>query len=92
MHASSYAIIKAIKLLFLQLLQKDGELSQLHDVTETVRKEEFQHDQIQDRLRHYEAQAQLVDTLQNELTSAQVQLVFNYHLNMFLSLIIVLFL
>ena len=30
------------------------------------------HEQIQDRLRHYEAQAQLVETLQKELQSSQV--------------------
>ena len=30
------------------------------------------HEQIQDRLRHYEAQAQLVETLQRELHSSQV--------------------
>ncbi|XP_041370110.1 golgin subfamily A member 2-like isoform X2 [Gigantopelta aegis] len=53
------------------MLKKDAELSQLYSMTENVKKEEFQQDQIQDRLRHYEAQAQLVDTLQNELTSAQ---------------------
>ena len=31
------------------------------------------HEQIQDRLRHYEAQAQLVETLQKELHSSQVE-------------------
>ncbi len=35
-------------------------------------KEHFTNEQLEDRLRHYEAQAQLVDTLQRELSSAQV--------------------
>ena len=35
-------------------------------------KEHFTNQQLEDRLRHYEAQAQLVDTLQRELSSAQV--------------------
>ncbi|XP_046556610.1 golgin subfamily A member 2-like isoform X2 [Haliotis rubra] len=50
---------------------KDRELSELQKVVSISQREEYQQDQIQDRLRHYEAQAQLVDTLQNELTSAQ---------------------
>ena len=35
-------------------------------------KEHFTNQRLEDRLRHYEAQAQLVDTLQRELSSAQV--------------------
>ncbi|XP_071111541.1 golgin subfamily A member 2-like isoform X4 [Haliotis cracherodii] len=50
---------------------KDREMSELQKVVSISQREEYQQDQIQDRLRHYEAQAQLVDTLQNELTSAQ---------------------
>ena len=38
-------------------------------------KEHFTNQQLEDRLRHYEAQAQLVDTLQRELSSAQVVVV-----------------
>ena len=47
-------------------------MSQLREASQHAEKESYQQDQIKDRLRHYEAQAQLVDTLQNELTSAQV--------------------
>ncbi|GFO02133.1 golgin subfamily a member 2 [Plakobranchus ocellatus] len=53
------------------LSSKEGEISELQQVNHLAEKESFQQDQIKDRLRHYEAQAQLVDTLQNELTSAQ---------------------
>ncbi|BFZ20286.1 hypothetical protein BsWGS_23325 [Bradybaena similaris] len=53
------------------LTKKVNEISELTRVTKSVEKEMYQQDQMKDRLRHYEAQAQLVDTLQNELTSAQ---------------------
>lgn len=49
-----------------------NEISELMKATKSVEKEMYQQDQMKDRLRHYEAQAQLVDTLQNELTAAQV--------------------
>ena len=42
------------------------------------------HEQIQDRLRHYEAQAQLVETLQKELHSSQVQNIFYAYYNIFI--------
>ncbi|CAL1537154.1 unnamed protein product [Lymnaea stagnalis] len=53
------------------LSQKESEISQMSLATQAVEKEKYQQNQMTDRLRHYEAQAQLVDTLQNELTSAQ---------------------
>ncbi|CAG5119625.1 unnamed protein product, partial [Candidula unifasciata] len=53
------------------LTKKANEISELTRVTKSVEKEMYQQDQMKDRLRHYEAQAQLVDTLQNELTAAQ---------------------
>ena len=55
-----------------QLAKREAEMQALKDATLAAQKQQYQQDQIQDRLRHYEAQAQLVDTLQNELTSAQV--------------------
>jgi hypothetical protein len=55
-----------------QLSQKECELLSLTEASKAAAKQQYQHDQIQDRLRHYEAQAHLVETLQNELTSAQV--------------------
>ncbi|XP_070176381.1 golgin subfamily A member 2-like isoform X2 [Littorina saxatilis] len=54
-----------------QLSQREAEIQSLKDATQAAQKQQYQQDQIQDRLRHYEAQAQLVDTLQNELTAAQ---------------------
>ncbi|KAL8596529.1 hypothetical protein ACOMHN_041591 [Nucella lapillus] len=54
-----------------QVGQKEGEVQALKEAWQQAQKQQYQQDQIQDRLRHYEAQAQLVDTLQNELTAAQ---------------------
>ncbi|XP_005113566.2 golgin subfamily A member 2 [Aplysia californica] len=53
------------------LSSKEGEVTELKSAQQFVEKEMYQQDQMTDRLRHYEAQAQLVDTLQNELTAAQ---------------------
>lgn len=55
-----------------QLHDKEARLRELesHEMTEE-HKAYFQDQQIEDRLRHYEAQAQLVETLQRELNSAQ---------------------
>ncbi|KAL5011292.1 hypothetical protein ScPMuIL_009843 [Solemya velum] len=54
-----------------QLTQKDVALSEFKEKAHLVNKEMYQQDQIQDRLRHYEAQAQIVDTLQRELHASQ---------------------
>ncbi|XP_076454481.1 golgin subfamily A member 2-like [Babylonia areolata] len=54
-----------------QLAQREGEVQTLREASQAAQKQQYQQDQIQDRLRHYEAQAHLVDTLQNELTAAQ---------------------
>ena len=53
--------------------RKEAELQSVKEAQQAAQKQQYQQDQIQDRLRHYEAQAQLVDTLQNELTAAQVR-------------------
>lgn len=60
---------------FLQLSQKDAELQMAVQNSVEANKVKLLHEQIQDRLRHYEAQAQLVETLQKELQSARVKLV-----------------
>lgn len=59
--------------LHLQLSDKERELKHLQNVTHQSQKESYQQEQLADRLRHYEAQAQLVETLQRELQSSQVQ-------------------
>ncbi|KAL3872084.1 hypothetical protein ACJMK2_040039 [Sinanodonta woodiana] len=53
------------------LALKEIEINKLQQTTHDAMKEKLQREQIQDRLRHFEAQAQLVDTLQKELQSAQ---------------------
>lgn len=53
------------------LSMRDAEVLSLQEASRTAARQQYQQDQIQDRLRHYEAQAHLVDTLQNELTAAQ---------------------
>ncbi|KAH9500271.1 hypothetical protein Btru_073590 [Bulinus truncatus] len=53
------------------LSKKEQVISDLSMASQAAEKEKYQQSQMSDRLRHYEAQAQLVDTLQNELTSAQ---------------------
>ncbi|KAK6980403.1 golgin subfamily A member 2 [Biomphalaria glabrata] len=53
------------------LSHKEQSISELSQATQAAEIEKYQQSQMSDRLRHYEAQAQLVDTLQNELTSAQ---------------------
>ncbi|KAK6195949.1 hypothetical protein SNE40_001270 [Patella caerulea] len=54
-----------------QIARKDSELNELRNMSKTNRIDEYQQEQINDRLQHYEAQAQLVDTLQNELRASQ---------------------
>nr|KAG5712114.1 hypothetical protein BaRGS_020840 [Batillaria attramentaria] len=54
-----------------RLSKKEAEVQKLQEKSQVAERQQYQQDQIQDRLRHYEAQAQLVDTLQNELTAAQ---------------------
>ncbi|XP_050389727.2 golgin subfamily A member 2 isoform X1 [Patella vulgata] len=54
-----------------QVARKDSELNELRNMSKTNRIDEYQQEQINDRLQHYEAQAQLVDTLQNELRASQ---------------------
>lgn len=53
------------------LSKKESEVNRLAEKSRAAEKQQYQQDQIQDRLRHYEAQAQLVHSLQNELTAAQ---------------------
>ena len=56
-----------------QLSQKEQQVRAYQEkVNREDHKEHFTNQQLEDRLRHYEAQAQLVDTLQRELSSAQV--------------------
>ena len=52
------------------LQQRERHVLQLESESSTIRN--YTNDQVEDRLRHYEAQAQLVETLQRELNSAQV--------------------
>lgn len=59
-------------LLLAQLSKKEHDMQVAKEEAQQARRQQYQQDQIQDRLRHYEAQAQLVETLQNELTAAQV--------------------
>lgn len=60
-----------------QILEKEGHVRQLESDATVLKSQHFSHDQIEDRLRHYEAQAQLVETLQRELNSAQVSCVYS---------------
>ncbi|XP_033732612.1 golgin subfamily A member 2-like isoform X1 [Pecten maximus] len=53
------------------LSEKDLKLSELKQTTHEETKEQYHQEQINDRLRHYEAQAQLVETLQRELQNSQ---------------------
>ncbi|XP_060068049.1 golgin subfamily A member 2-like isoform X2 [Ylistrum balloti] len=53
------------------LSEKDLKLSELKQTSHEVTKEQYQQEQINDRMRHYEAQAQLVETLQRELQNSQ---------------------
>ena len=54
-------------------MSRDSQLTEIQRNAESVQKENYQQEQIQDRLRHYEAQAQLVETLQRELSASQVK-------------------
>ena len=65
-------------LLYLQLSSKDAQLTEAVQNSVEANKVKLLHEQIQDRLRHYEAQAQLVETLQKELHSSQVQKFFTH--------------
>lgn len=53
------------------LMSRDSQLTEIKKNADSVQKENYQQEQIQDRLRHYESQAQLVETLQRELTASQ---------------------
>lgn len=53
------------------MAQKEIELKTAQQNSVEANKVKILHEQIQDRLRHYEAQAQLVETLQKELHSSQ---------------------
>ena len=55
-----------------QLTDRERLLRQAESDHSMLRVQHFTNDQVEDRLRHYEAQAQLVETLQRELNSAQV--------------------
>ena len=57
---------------FVQLSAKEVELQTAQENSVESNKAKLLHEQIQDRLRHYEAQAQLVETLQKELHASQV--------------------
>ncbi|KAB0797817.1 hypothetical protein PPYR_08810 [Photinus pyralis] len=50
---------------------KDGELTHMRDTLALQNKQILQHDQLNDRLRHYEAQDGSSNALQNELQQAQ---------------------
>ncbi|KAK3088299.1 hypothetical protein FSP39_017253 [Pinctada imbricata] len=60
-----------IKQLRENLLQKESMVTELQEASNTTTTEKYQQDQIQDRLRHYEAQAQVVEALQRELHNSQ---------------------
>ncbi|XP_064458632.1 golgin subfamily A member 2-like [Ornithodoros turicata] len=51
-----------------QLAAKEGKV---HDLEEQTTKEMYQQSQLADRVRHYQAQCQLTDILQQELSQAQ---------------------
>ena len=59
-----------------QLSEKEHHLRVAESDTTALQQRNFTQEQVEDRLRHYEAQAQLVDTLQRELTSAQVNKIY----------------
>ena len=64
----------AFKACSFQLTEKEQHLRAYQEsMNREEHKEHFTNEQLEDRLRHYEAQAQLVDTLQRELSSAQVR-------------------
>lgn len=63
-------------------MSRDSQLTEIKKSADSVQKENYQQEQIQDRLRHYEAQAQLVETLQRELSASQVT--FGLHSRLFL--------
>ncbi|XP_074655703.1 golgin subfamily A member 2-like [Tubulanus polymorphus] len=54
-----------------QVVTKETQLRHLHEEQTLHNKQMFQAEQLEDRIRHFEAQGQLVDTLQRELNSAQ---------------------
>lgn len=51
---------------------KQSKLSDLENSSLEAKKEMYQQEQLHDRLRHYEAQAQLVESLGRELQNSQV--------------------
>ncbi|XP_029654635.1 golgin subfamily A member 2 isoform X2 [Octopus sinensis] len=53
------------------LASRDLKLDEIQKCADHLQRENYQQEQIQDRLRHYEAQAQLVETLQRELSASQ---------------------
>ena len=55
-------------------MNRDSQLTEIKKNADSMQKENYQQEQIQDRLRHYEAQAQLVETLQRELSASQVNI------------------
>ena len=57
---------------YFQLSSKQNKLTDLENTTHEARKEMYQTEQLHDRLRHYEAQAQLVESLGRELHNSQV--------------------
>ena len=56
-----------------QLAEKEITLSELETSAHEMHKEHYTALNMEDRLRHFEAQSTLVDTLQRELTSTQVR-------------------
>ncbi|XP_064650352.1 golgin subfamily A member 2-like isoform X2 [Lineus longissimus] len=54
-----------------QLLLKEQELSRLEEHSKHVNTQMLKQDQLEDRIKHYEAQAMLVETLQRELNASQ---------------------
>lgn len=59
-------------IVYFQLSSKQNKLTDLENTTHEARKEMYQTEQLHDRLRHYEAQAQLVESLGRELHNSQV--------------------
>jgi polynucleotide 5'-kinase involved in rRNA processing len=64
----------------LQLSSKQNKLTDLENTTHEARKEMYQNEQLHDRLRHYEAQAQLVESLGRELHNSQVNNILLFEL------------
>ena len=54
-----------------ELCVKERELKTMQSSTDSLHVQHYTNEQIEDRLRHYEAQVQLIETLQKELTNAQ---------------------